>query len=366
MNTLKTRNILISTITGYFLFSLIIIIFGEKSFWQLFNVFGDNFDYIRITRALTSNDISILNSDYKILWGLPLVMYLPAKFLFVPPDIMLWVICLTCSIMSIYICSKLFGPTTAAWFSLISWDWIQRSAFGGAEPLFILLIFGGFYLFKKKHYYFCVFLLAFSVTVRPLGIFALAGAGFTFLIKKEWIVLSRSILIGLCMGGIYCLLIYLYTGNPLANFSGYQRVDWDSSLPITWPFITVVKSFRISNFPLLNTFKISAWYIFSFIGIAACFYSKSFKKYINNNIPELCFLILYTSFLFTYNSSIWIWLIYPRFIIPVLPFLIFALSKFLISNKYFIYIAIPTSCCIAALSVMNVYITYNRLLLFFR
>jgi hypothetical protein len=193
-----------------------------------------------------------------------------------------------------------------------------------------------------------------ATTVRPLGIFALVGLAVALLVRREWKRLAGVTAVGLAIGLLYALPLTLVFGDPLANLHWYQRRDWDSSAPFTLPFVGMVRGFFHSSAPLTNLVKVAAWLLLVLGGVLAMAMTARFRAYVRKYPAEGVFVVLYTMFLLSYNSRSWAWAEFPRFAIPILPFVFFALERVYPKHRAVLYPIGAASVVLAALSAVNI------------
>jgi hypothetical protein len=62
-----------------------------------------------------------------------------------------------------------------------------------------------------------------------------------------------------------------------------------------------------------------------------------FRQYIREHRAECIFAFLYLAFIFSYNSVAWARAEFPRFAIPVVPFLLLAFDRWLPRSRYVLY-----------------------------
>ena len=325
---------LLLTLSIFTIFISFVSIFDD--YFAQIHVRGDNHDFAMVAEALLKWDLEPIQDHYikRIFLGFPLAI-IPVSILpFFDFFSALVVLSISCSLITQYYCHRLWGGWVACAFAILNWDWMQRSIVGGNEPLFMALLLGGFYAYRKNRCFLAIILAALSTIVRPVGLLALMPFGMDLLLRKEFRSFFISFLIAASFGIFYVAILNLVWGDPLAHFrpaSAYAISTLQGNLEYTMftaPFVNLYISF-IENYLLdlhvITHIKISAWLILTIIGIIAMFKNKSFYNYIQQHPAEVFFCTLYLLFLFTYNSARWWWYIYPRYIIPVLPFLYFAL-----------------------------------------
>ncbi len=354
-----------------FLFTSMIFIFYfllnlglDKEFWKFQEHFGDNGQYGLVAKSIRMFDVTVLDGFYKHFWGLPLIVAIGSALLNIAEQYVILLISLICGFGTYWIINVRWGRWVALWFMIVNIDWIQRCLLGGAEPIFLFLILSGFLLFKNK-YTFSIALLAIAMTVRPLGFFAVCAALVVKLYDKRYKEFCKGITIAITIGCAYLLLIYVATGNPFANFQTYQSLDWNNSLPIHIPLMNLFGSFFHNSYSVSTFLKVIVWVILLIYVMLLQIYKKSIRSSLwESNSLDLIFFWLYGIFLFSYNSDKWAWVTFPRFILPVLPFIFYVLRRNLLKSRavcFFVGIAMAV---LAALSTVGVSAVMSKVKIF--
>ena len=364
---------LLLTISIFVIFISFVSIFDD--YFAQIHVRGENPHFVMVAESLFNNDFESIQFLYikRIFLGFPLAIILVSILPFIDFFSALVVLSISCSLITQYYCHRLWGGWVACAFAILNWDWMQRSIVGGNEPLFMALLLGGFYAYRTNRCFLAIILAALSTIVRPFGLLALMAFGIDLLLRKEYRSLFISFLIAASFGIFYVAILNLVWGDPLAHFgtfSAYGISTLQGNLEYTMftaPFVNLYISF-IENYLLdlhvITHIKISAWFILTIIGIIAMFKNKSFYNYIQQNPAEVFFCILYLLFLFTYNSARWWWYIYPRYIIPVLPFLYFALLPWVYKDRRFFWVIGALFSVLGGASSINVYLLWERFQVF--
>jgi hypothetical protein len=312
--------------------------------------FGDNGAYLDAARAIRH-----WNFDHVIVkqfWGLS---YAVALFSFVPgpsPRTIFLVICAACSLASVLLAYQLWGAWIAGYFAVLNFDWMQRSYLGGSEPLFTLLLFASFICIRKERWIWAAILAALASVVRPLGIFALLAIGFVLLCRREYRKFLLCTGAGAIIGILYLLPFALYFHDALYQVHRYKTSDLHSGPALGLPFQALISSFWHDRPPLTNFLLILGWIVFIVTGFVAMS-RKSFRPYINEHRPEFLFAFLYAAFLFTYNSE-WARAEFPRFAIPLVPFVLVALEPWLPKSRVIFYSACVICSVLAACSAIGI------------
>jgi len=247
----------------------------------------------------------------------------------VPASAALLIVSFSASLVSVALAHRLWGGWVAGFFAILNFDWIQRSFLGGAEPLFVAFLFGAFWAVRRGHWLLAAFLAALSTIVRPMGLFALAAVGLTLLWQRNFQKFLLTTLVGLIVGGLYVLPMAFYFGNPLANVSTYQRTEWRGGLPITWPFYSIIEGTTLHNIPWTNLARTFGWISVVLIAGIRMMMSSRFREYARSHPVEGIFAGTYLIFIYTYNSPAWARAEFTRFVIPIVPFVILGLHRWL-------------------------------------
>ena len=108
-------------------------------------------EYITLTKAIRTWSFSHIQTP-KLFWGLPYAAAITAKVLRVPDVAAVLGVVAAAYFASIALAYRLWGGSVAAVFTVISWPWLQQTAFGGAEPLFVLLLFCAFWAARAERW----------------------------------------------------------------------------------------------------------------------------------------------------------------------------------------------------------------------
>jgi hypothetical protein len=239
------------------------------------------------------------------------------------PDI--WAIVIVSSssfVVANYLCCRLWGTTVAAWLMVVNYWWLETATEGLSDPLFMALLLGSFIAFRQDRWAVAALLASIATTVRPVGIFALTAIGIVLAARREFRQLAIAIAIGLTTGILYVVPLTLIYGDPLANVTGYHPY-WTGG-PVTIPLVALMKG-------AANTFGwswkfavlIAAWVLFVIVATVKMVVGSRFWESAKTYPAEAIFAGAYALFLFSYNDPIWAWNHFPRFVIPLLPFLLF-------------------------------------------
>ena len=225
------REVLLLATVCYLIYVALIAL--HSNYWSNVRVFGDNKPYVQIATGIRHWDLASIHTWQ--FWGLPYAMVAVSFFTRVSFLTALFLLSVAGSLVTVVICHRLWGGWVAGIFAVASREWMERSLLGGAEPLFLALLFGSFLAVRKQRWLLAALLAALSTTVRPMGVFALAGIGLVLLYRKEYKHFAGAAAIGIAIGLLYILPFKVYLGNPAANVRSYGEVDGSKGRPVTYP-----------------------------------------------------------------------------------------------------------------------------------
>ena len=312
----------------YSFYLLVLSLFSN--YWEVVGPFGDNQPYAQISSAIRHWDFSQLHP--KLFWGLPYAMAVLSKATGASDLKSLLFISMVSSFIAIFIAYRLWGGWVAGFFAVASREWMERSLLGGAEPLFLACIFGSFVAARRQRWLLASLLASLATIVRPMGIFALLGIGIALLVKRDFRRFIAAVLIGATIGFLYILPLMLYLGNPLANVKGYDQADWNAGMPLTIPLVAIAKDALAGRATKLNLARTGLWIVVILVSTVVILGKKSLREYLRMFPVEGAFFAFYLFFLFTYNSY-WGWAAFPRYAIPIVPFVILGLLPWIPKDR---------------------------------
>lgn len=314
---------------------------------------GDNPVYAEISSLIRHRDWSRVKVTPQF-WGLSYLVAPVAAITSVSDTTAIVLISVLASLMTIALAHRLWGGWIAAFFAIISWDWMQRSLLGGAEPLFMVCLLGAFLAARSERWLTAALLASLATTVRPLGLLALVALAVVLVWRRKFRALIVAVAVGLLVGGLYVLPFALAFGNPLVNVQAYRSEAWAGQSPVSWPLVSVLRGLTHSaGEPLPNLIKIGAWVALTLAGVAAMIGAARFRQFAREHQLEALFAAFYLAFLFSYNSPRWTWAEFPRFVIPVVPFILIALERWLPKHRVLLWSAGAVSALLAAASAIN-------------
>ncbi len=319
------------------------------------DAFGDNPAYLKPAAAIRHWQFA--GVEVHQFWGVSYATALLSTVTRIPLRPAFVILCVAASLAAVTLCYRLWDGWVAAFFCLLSLDWFQRSLLGGAEPLFIVLILAAFLALRRGKWAWSAAFAALATVVRPYGLFALIGLGIQLLWKRKFQECFYAVLIALLIGGLYAWPFARYFGNPLANVASYQHNDWHGDLPFTFPFASIVRDTLLSPAPLTNRALTSVWVVLMALGALISIKSGDLRKYAKSYPAEACFACLYWIAVFTYSSREWARAEFPRFALPLLPWILAFLYGYLPRQRWAVWLLVvvtPTLAAASAIGIRNV------------
>jgi hypothetical protein len=325
-----------------------------SNFWDIAISVTDDMDHMRVATIIENWHFSggPVPANF---WGFPYAIAAFSKF-FSTPELMATVLISALGSLTVsLLVHRLYGGWVAAAFVLINFDWIRVSIEGGSEPLFMCFLYASFLAARSDRWSLAALLAALGTTVRPLGILALVAFAAVLARRKNYRQLSVITLIGLAIGVLYVLPFWLLIGNPYASILGY-RGDWGPhGWPLTYPFGALVSSF-LMTFQTNTRWHMfvysAAWPILALVGIMATWFPHNRKILWTKYQPEALFAATYTVFFLSYNYSQIFWF-FSRFMIPVLPLLVFSLRDWIPRDRRVLWGAAAVSALLSSAMLVH-------------
>jgi hypothetical protein len=332
------------------------VIAVATSYLSLVDNFGDNSAYMSIAAAICKWDFRGL--FIKHFWGLPYFMCAVSKPTGVSGRTALLVISWTSSVSAVILAHRLWGGWIATVFSIINFDWYQRSYLGGSEPLFVALLFGSFLAIRRERWMLAAWLAALATITRPLAVFLLLGIGFTLLWRRDWRRFAGTTAIALAIGILYVIPLALYFHDPLATVHSYEAPA-SAGVPLFGiPFYAIVKGTILYPPPLTSLLLTFGWIFLVMIAIVAMLRTQQFRTYAREHIPEMAFAAPYLLSLYCYNYPYWARGSFPRFAIPIIPFVFLALRRWITAwipkDRRLLWALAPITAALAASSALGI------------
>jgi len=314
--------------------------------------FGDSSAYMTLASAIRHWDFRGI--VVKQFWGLPYAMAALSTLARISDRTSLLAISVVASFAAVVLAWHLWGGWIAGFFAILNFDWLQRSYLGGSEPLFVALLFGSFLAVRKERWLIAVLLASLATVVRPLGIFALIGIGVALLWRRSYRTLLLAILIGGVVGALYTLPLARHFGDPLATVNSYHSREWQGGWLFGFPFYAIIKGTVTEPAPLTNLVLSFGWILLVLVAIVVMLRSARFREYARSHLVETIFLIPYLWTLYTYNYPHWARGNFARFAIPIIPFVLLALDRWVPKNRRVLWVLGAVSPILAAASAIGI------------
>ena len=317
--------------------------------------FGDSSAYMSLAAAIRRWDFH--GVIVKQFWGLPYAMAAVSKLTGLSDRTALLAFSLIPSLLATLLARNLWNGWIAGYFAVLNFDWLQRSCLGGSEPLFVCLLLAAFASVRRQRWLLASLLAAFATVVRPLGVFALLGIGIALLLQRDFRRFAAATAIGLAVGILYAIPLATHFGDPLATVNSYHSPQWQGGWLFGFPFYAIVKGTLIHPAPWTNLVLSFAWILLVVIAVIVMVKSADFRAYCREHMVEAIFLVPYLWCLFTYNYPVWARSNFARFAIPILPFVLLALFRWLPKDRRLLWglaVVSPVLAASSALGVVNV------------
>jgi len=341
--------LLIGSVTAFFFVATLLLF---RPFLVTARGTGDAGSYVAIAFAI--RHWSFQGLVVKAFWGLSYLMACVSIVTRISDLGAYLVVSYVAGVSAIVLAYRLWGGWVAAFFTVLSLDWMQRLYLGGSESLFTALLFGSFLAIRRERWVLAAFLASLSTIVRPLGLLALVALGLTLLWKKEYRSLAKATLVGMTVGGLYAIPLVLYFQSPMANVRSYQNGDWQGGRLLGWPFYAFLQSTFNGQPPLTNLALTWGWILFALAGLLALLMAQRNRNYCRTYPVEALFTLAYLFFLYTYNSPQWSRGDFPRFVILVIPVILLALQGWLPKDRRLVWGLAVVSSVLAACSAVGI------------
>jgi len=178
---------------------------------------------------------------------------------------------------------------------------------------------------RQNKWFWAATLASLSTVVRPLGFVALVGIGITLLWKREYKKFVVAVVIGLAIGAAYAWPLWMHFGDPWATVHSYQQPDQPGPALFGMPFHAIIVGTFMYPAPWPNLILSFGWIVFVLTGAIAMLLRKNLREYWRSHPVEVLFAAGYLLAICSYNFPYWARGTFPRFAIPIIPFVIFAL-----------------------------------------
>jgi hypothetical protein len=321
--------------------------------------FGDSSDYMKLASAIRRwNFDGIVIKQF---WGLSYFMAALSKMTGLSDLAALLVFSFLPSLLAGLLAWRLWGGWIAGYFAILNFDWMQRSCLGGSEPLFVCLLFAAFLSVRQRRWLLATLLASFATVVRPLGLFALVGIGLALLWKRDFTKFAAATAIALVVGVLYAVPLATHFGDPLATVNSYHNPQWQGGWLFGFPFYAIIKGTLLYSAPWTNLTLSFGWIFLVLGAVVVMVRSGEFRAYCRAHVVEATFLVPYLWCLFTYNYPYWARGTFARFAIPILPFVLLALYRWIPKNRRVLWALGAVSPILAASSVLGIVNVWHML-----
>jgi hypothetical protein len=350
------RELLLLVALGGVVFSATLVAF--HGWHSLVSGFGDNGAYLEVATAIEHWDFHGL--DVQHFMGYPYVIAVVSLVSHFPLTFSLWLVASAASFVSTFLVARLFGAWVGAYFAFTSFAWLQLSFLGGSEPLAVALGMGAFWSYRRGHALLAALLASLATTVRPLMFFALVGIGIALLFQKRYIKLLGALALSLAIGLLYTWPLAHYFGDPLRTVHSYTSRDYGAANLagphghlFGWPFHGIIVGTILYPAPWTNLILCFSWIVLVIVGVVAMF-RRDLREYWRANRAEAVFCGLYLLAIFCYDYLLWARGNFMRFSIPVLPFVFFALLRWLPKDRRALWCLSVLAPVLAACSAIGI------------
>jgi hypothetical protein len=323
-----------------------------RNYFNLVDNFGDGSAYMSLASAIRHWDFRGI--VIKQFWGLPYAMAALSQLTGASDRTAMLVISVVSSFVAAAVAYRLWGGWIAGFFAILSFDWLQRSYLGGSEPLFVALLFGSFWAVRRERWTVAALLASCATIVRPLGIFALIGIGLVLLWRRDYRKFAAATAIGIAVGLLYMLPLARHFGDPLATVNSYHSAEWQGGWLFGFPFYAIIKGTLTEPAPLTNLVLSFGWIFLVLIAIVVMIRDERFREYGRAHPVEILFLVPYLWCLYTYNYPHWARGSFPRFAIPILPFVYLALTRWIPKDRRILWVMVIVFSLLAAASALGI------------
>jgi hypothetical protein len=272
----------------------------------------------------------------------------------------LWLVASGASVVSTVLIARMFGAWVAGYFALSNFAWLQLSWLGGSEPLAVALGIGAFISFRRGNTILAALLGSLATTVRPLMFFVLVGVGLACLLRKRYANFFGALALGLAIGLLYVWPLVHYYGDPLLTVHSYTSRDYGAAKLVGphgqlfgWPFHGIIVGTILYPAPWTNLILSFSWIALVVLGAIAMF-RRDLREYWRANPAEAIFCGLYLLAIFCYDYLVWARGTFIRFSIPVLPFVFFALLRWLPKDRRILWFLSAIAPMLAAASAIGI------------
>lgn len=351
------QEVLLIALFGFVMF--VAVILKATNFSHLVNNFGDSPAYMSIASAIRRWNFQ--GMTVKQFWGLPYMMAALSMLTRMSERSALLAISVISSFLTVLLAYRLWGGWVASFFGVLNFDWLQRSLLGGSEPLFMVFLLGAFVAVRRQRWLLATFLASLATVVRPLGLFALVGIGIALLRLKQFHRFICALGIGLAVATAYAVPLAYEFGDPLATVHSYQQIGASTPNLFGVPFYAIIKGTFTYPAPWTNLVLTFGWILFVVAGTIRMGRVRNLREYAKNHLVEMMFAAAYLVAICCYNFPYWARGNFPRFAIPLIPFVLVAFDQWWPKDRRLLWGLATVSPILAAISALGLRNVLHRL-----
>jgi hypothetical protein len=325
-----------------------------SNFWDARTPWFDGGQYLEVAAIIRQGNLWGHEMP-KPFWGFPYAIAGISKVLAIPGPMALVLISILGSLATCILVHRLYGGWVAATFIFINYEWIQLSVEGGSEPLFMCLLLASFLAARSGRWNLAALLASLSTTVRPVGVLALLGFALALAWRRSYRQLAIITLIGLAIGVLYVVPLWIILGSPFANLSSY-RMDWEPhGWLLTYPFGALVSSYLLAFHETRWTHIAFSpvWLLVTLVGMVAMWLPRNRQRFSAINQPEALFASVYTFFLVSFNAADYMAIGLTRYVFPILPLLLFSLRDWIPRGRRVLWVGALLSALVASAGIVG-------------
>lgn len=265
--------------------------------------------------------------------AVPLSFLLPG----VPMLVVLVIVSAIAGGVTVWLTHRLWGGWVALYMTALGWQWIQREAFGGSEPLFMALVLAALLSARRDQWLRAALWSALATTVRPIGVFAVGAILVTVLMRRRWADAAIGAGVVAAVFGLYCVPL-AFTGDALGNLHWYAPQLHDG---------TVWRQLFVEEVSRLRMIVVAAAIATVLVAPLVCFVEEQRGRQAENlfALGSSCFLV-------TLNCQPCAWA-FSRFAIVSIPFALVVLRRWLPRDDRVVAVLSIVSALIAAAMQIN-------------
>ena len=190
--------------------------------------------------------------------------------------------------------------------------------------------------------------------------FVLVGIGIASLYHKRYAKFLGALALASAVGLLYLWPLAHYFGDALLTVHSYTSRDYGAAnltgphgRLFGWPFHGIVVGTMLYPAPLTNMILSFLWIALVIAGAVAMF-RRDLREYWRAHLAEAVFCAFYLLTIFSYDYLLWARSNFIRFSIPVLPFVFFALLRWLPKDRRVIWCLSVVGPVLAACSAVGI------------